>query len=278
VSSPRGHGRVRLQTGSAFPRRAAVRTRAARRGPPTGVLPAGLTVVQVGDLIHRGPDSDGVVALVDRYLHDQPDQWIQIVGNHEALYLRDPVFHWPERVGGETAATLQRWWADGSMRVAAALPTPVGDYLVTHAGLTAGFWRAVLATPITATGAAAALNALIGSRDSAVFRTGAMLGRRVSSSAGPLWAEASGELVPSWFQTRMPFGQIHGHSSITDWSTGTLRGSDAVAAQTMVNPVARHETTTLLGGHIIGVDPHHGVDPAPVWAAWEARLIAPVST
>ena len=119
--------------------------------PHTGVLPPGLTVVQVGDLIHRGPHSDDVVELVDRYLREQPDQWVQIVGNHEAFYLGEPVFRWPERVGDSTAATLQRWWADGSMRVAAALRTAAGDFLVTHAGLTAGFWRSVLGTPVTAT-------------------------------------------------------------------------------------------------------------------------------
>jgi hypothetical protein len=39
-----------------------------------GRLPDDLIVVQVGDLIHRGPDSDGVVALVDRYLRTQPSQ------------------------------------------------------------------------------------------------------------------------------------------------------------------------------------------------------------
>jgi hypothetical protein len=33
-----------------------------------GRLPSDLVVIQVGDLIHRGPDSDDVVKLVDNYL------------------------------------------------------------------------------------------------------------------------------------------------------------------------------------------------------------------
>ena len=246
--------------------------------PHTGALPPGLTVVQVGDLVHRGPDSEGVVALVDRYLREQPGQWIQIVGNHEAFYLTEPMFHWRERIAEPTAATLMRWWSDGSMRAAAALPTVAGDYLVTHAGLTAGFWRSVIGWPAAAADAAAALNELIGNRDSTLFRAGMMLGHRVSGSAGPVWADASSELVPSWFQTRMPFGQVHGHSSIVDWSTGALRGSEAVAMSTVVNPLARHETTTLLGGEIVGVDPCHGVRPTPLWAAWQAALRSPVTT
>ena len=52
-------------------------------------LPDDLTVVQVGDLVHRGPDSDGVVALVDRYLREQPEHWVQLAGNHEGQYVRD---------------------------------------------------------------------------------------------------------------------------------------------------------------------------------------------
>src|ERR1700755_2285929 len=50
-------------------------------------LPDDLTVVQVGDLIDRGPDSAGVLDLVDRYLDNQPAQWVQLIGNHEAQYL-----------------------------------------------------------------------------------------------------------------------------------------------------------------------------------------------
>lgn len=240
--------------------------------PHTGALPAGLVVIQVGDLIHKGPDSDAVIALVDRYHREQPGQWIQIAGNHEAFYLRKPVFRWREPLDAVSAATVRRWWAEGAMRVAAALSTPRGDFLVTHAGLTAGFWRSVIGCAPTAAQAAVELNDLVGSRDAAVFRTGVMLGRRASSSAGPLWADAASELVPSWFQTRMPFGQIHGHSAIVNWSTGVLRGSQAVKDRTITNTVARHEVTSLDGGQIIGIDPCHGVRPAPLWAAWETVL------
>lgn len=244
----------------------------------TGELPPGLTIIQVGDLINRGPDSEGVVALADRYMREQPGQWIQLVGNHETLYLTDdPSFIWPEKVDDTTRDTLRRWWADGSMRVAASVPTPDGDFLVTHAGLTAGYWRAVLGVPGTAEDAARALNALIGRRDNTLFRGGTMLTGRASQSAGPLWANAATELVPSWFQSTMPFGQVHGHSSIVDWDTGELRGPDAVVVRTVANHVGRHETTTLVGGKIIGVDPGHSNDAVPLWTSWEAALIAPVT-
>lgn len=41
----------------------------------TATIPDGLVVVQAGDLVHRGPDSAGVIALVDRFLrgpHAEP--------------------------------------------------------------------------------------------------------------------------------------------------------------------------------------------------------------
>ena len=65
--------------------------------PETLALPADLTVVQVGDLIHRGPDSPGAVDIARTVMTAQPKQWVQLVGNHEAQYLAPPRFHWPER-------------------------------------------------------------------------------------------------------------------------------------------------------------------------------------
>ncbi len=242
--------------------------------PDTGRLPDDLVVVQVGDLVHRGPDSEGVVALVDAFLTRQPEQWIQIVGNHEAQYLREPAFTWPETISEEAQATLRRWWETGAMRAAATLCTADGWFLVTHAGVTAGFWRAVLNTPVTASPAAAAVNALAGRRDEALFRAGVMLGgRRPTALAGPLWAEASTELLPSWLDTRLPFSQIHGHSCLYDWDGDEFRPSRRICEVTTVDAERRHEITTFHGGQIIGVDPCHGTESRTPWRAWESVLV-----
>ncbi|GAB3588478.1 metallophosphoesterase [Calidifontibacter terrae] len=237
--------------------------------PDSGRIPPDLVIIQVGDLIHRGPDSGGVIDLVDTIHRASPSQWVQLLGNHEAHYVHDRVFEWPEELPSEAADRLRAWWGERSMVVAAAFRSETGDYLITHAGLTAGFWRSVLDTPVTAVEAAARLNALAGRRDGALFRTGVMVaGRRPSSSAGPLWAEAARELVPSWFQTRMPFHQIHGHSGITDWESGEMRGSDEVIKATTADDSTRHEVSQLDSGVIIGIDPDHGRTAAPVSAAW----------
>lgn len=241
-----------------------------------GRVPPGLLVVQVGDLVHRGPASDAVIELVDRCLRASPGRWLQLVGNHEAQYLGTPAFDWPETISPPSQERIRAWWSTGRMLAAVALPTDRGTFLVTHAGLTAGYWRAMLDVPATAEHAAIALNALIGQRESRLFRPGMMLGAgRPSRLAGPIWAEAAHELAGSWLDTRLPFSQLHGHSSIFDWDQGDFRAGQPPRVQqaTEVDVEARHETTTLIDGVLVGIDPGHGVQSRLPWRAWEAELV-----
>ena len=87
----------------------------------TGVLPDDLVVIQVGDLVHRGPDSEAVVRLVNYYLNAYPGQWVQLAGNHEALYLRPNSFLWEDRIGYLEQRILKKWWADGKLHAAVAV-------------------------------------------------------------------------------------------------------------------------------------------------------------
>jgi hypothetical protein len=251
----------------------------------TGVLPPDLTIIQVGDLIHRGPDSAGVIATVDRYLREQPDQWLQLVGNHEAQYLTERAFAWPEQLDEASAGTIRRWWSDRQMYVAAALSHDTADAasgaasgrhwthedtLVTHAGLTEGYWRRVLGSPDTAERTAQVLNAMRGRRDDLLFRSGQMLGGgRPNPAAGPLWAAAASELLPGWLEGWLPFSQVHGHTSLYRWSEQRFFGSQELEQRTIVDVDARHETTTLIGGRIVGIDPGHDAEPRGPWRVWE---------
>jgi len=237
--------------------------------PTTGRLPPDLHVVQVGDLVHRGPDSDQVVALVDRYLTHQPHQWTQLVGNHEMQYLREPVFEWSERLHAHAIETVRRWWESGQLAVAAAVTTADGDHLVTHAGVTAAFWESVMDAPPSALEAAATLNSLAAQGSEDLFQAGDMLhGGPREGPVGPLWASAATELLPSWLDRELPFSQVHGHSSLFDWARDRFRAADAIAVVTSIDPVARHETSTLSGGRIIGIDPGHGRTPVHPWRSW----------
>jgi hypothetical protein len=238
--------------------------------PGSGRLPEDLTVIQVGDLIHRGPDSERVVALVDGYLRDQPGQWVQLVGNHEAHYVREPVFDWPERLHGEAVQTLRRWWEARQLRVAASVTTDAESFLVTHAGVTSDFWREALGGPGDAGLAATALNALIGTNEAPLFRAGQMLsGKRKNRGAGPIWAAAATELVPSWLGESMPFSQIHGHTSLYDWHHRRFRAPAELARLTRLDDEGKHESVTLSGGRIVGVDPGHERHPVRPWRAYE---------
>ena len=196
------------------------------------------------------------------------DVAVQLVGNHEAQYLRAPTFEWHQRLDGETIAILRRWWGDGLMTVATVVPAGDADLLVTHAGLTEGFWRADLGQPASAVRAAEMLNMMGALGRTSIFRGGAMLGGSRSASAGPMWASASMELLPSWLGRRMPFGQIHGHSSAYDWQRECFRAAEAIAARTRLDHDCGHEITSFDGGEIVGIDPGHGAHVPHPWQAW----------
>ena len=90
------------------------------------LVPPELVVCQVGDLVHKGPESAAVVALVDELMARNPDRWIQLLGNHEAQYLPDCQQFWTPTVDEKTAETIRRWWDSGQVRIAAAFDV-IGD-------------------------------------------------------------------------------------------------------------------------------------------------------
>lgn len=227
-------------------------------------LPEDVTVIQVGDLVDRGPDSLGVLHCVQSALDSQPGQWIQLVGNHEAQYLPGGEPFWPEPLAASGIELLGSWWESGLMNVATAVATAEGEeYLITHAGLTVGSWRA-LDEPMTATSAAWLLN----DRPGAVLWRGGKLA--IDRDAGPLWAEAGWELHEPWLDFHsaggfVPFGQIHGHSSIVRYPEQTWRAPERVRQRAAVDWAARHVRVRVGGRLFIGIDPKHGRRGAPNW-------------
>lgn len=236
-------------------------------------LPQDLTVVFVGDLVHRGPDSSSVLALVDHLVARQPEQVVVLAGNHEDQYAHHWRFGGVDKLEDRDADLVRSWWRSGTMRVAAAVRSSVGEeLLVTHAGLTAGLWDWV-GKPATAAQAADAVNGLIPD-DPRLRRAGVMLGEVAPDyTAGPLWADALVEVVMSWVEQvgasgePVPFSQVHGHSSVFWFPAGKYRAGFPRMLRPVVHvdTVARHTVTRLPGARIIGIDPCHGRDPAPSW-------------
>jgi hypothetical protein len=212
-----------------------------------------VVVIQVGDLIDRGPDSAGVLALVRERLAVAPQRWIQLIGNHESQYLGAEPF-WREPIGGGDADLLRTWWLTDRLRVACAVRTEDGEeLLVTHAGLTVDAWRE-LGEPVTAGTAADLLNT----------RPEPLLWH----DRGPLWAEAAPDLYRSWLEapTGPPFGQVHGHSTIVSYTRREWRCPERIRARSTVDWDARQTVTRISGARFIAVDPKHGNTGAPEWS------------
>jgi len=241
-----------------------LRAALAALGAHDGHLPPDLTVIQVGDLVDRGPDSAGVLNLVGRYLTEQPEQWVQLVGNHESQYLPGGVTFWRDRLTDRDAGLLRSWWGDDRMRVAAVVRTDNGDdVLVTHAGLTVDAWQ-MLGEPMTATTAAFLLN----ERPEPLLWLGD--GFLTDTVAGPLWAEAASELYEPWMRFYgdggfVPFDQCHGHSSIVSFSDQTWRCTGRIRQRATVDWEARHVRVRVGGRTFTGVDPKHGRSGAARW-------------
>lgn len=250
--------------------------------PDSGHIPAGLWVVQLGDLVHVGADSNACIALAERM--QRHDRYIQLVGNHDAAHLGAPFRS--DRLrdlhhDAPWADTLRRWWGAGRLRIAVALRTRAGDVVASHAGITHGLWRH-LGSPDAAT-CARLLNADAGAPAEALgarvrtFSGGILTGDGPNAASGPLHA-ATSELAGAWVHygahSPAPFDQVHGHAAPYKWASGQWEPEidAAVRAHTHLDPDARHVTVDLGRGHaLVGIDPG-GVDPVPLTLA--AEIIA----
>lgn len=222
-------------------------------------VPEGMVVVQVGDLIDRGPQSAQCVDLADRFMRADPNRWIQLFGNHEGNRVGGPRF-WDEPLDPDTATTLRRWWQDRAARMALAVRSAAdGDLLVTHGGLVAPLWQ-LLGRPSIAE-AVTTLNAWVGREPALAFAAGGLLGG--GGIPGPAWPDAGTELYGSWVSAGdAPFGQVHGHSSIGDWSRRAIhRGAPRwLRKAASLDLDRRHERVTIGGRQFIGIDPTLGTE------------------
>lgn len=265
-------------------------------------VPEGLTVVQVGDLIHRGPDSVGVATLVNRFLARDPESWVQLVGNHESQLLPGGTQFFPEPgVDAACAPYIRQWWQAGVLRVGYAFDSPaatgaakdsapssaagsVGGVLVTHAGLTAGAWQ-LIGGPADAHQAVRVLNGVDGDLPTVVWREGEVITGVFDSAAGPLWATAN-EVLRSWADqsTAPPFSQVFGHSQMCQWderapaalTPGIARTVRAAGAAASMDSAARQIRVTYdEGPSLWSIDPAHGIAGAASWAPLVLRRRSP---
>lgn len=272
-----------------------------------GFVPPGLVVVQVGDLVHRGPDSDAVVALVHRMFENSPDRWVQLAGNHETMYFPfgECFFGEPRKTYellDESVGRLREWWDSGWMKPAVAyrmdrqLFPPrrkkeirqEGVGLATHAGLTFGVWDRCgrVNNPVDV---ANILNAHA-HEPHPMWANGDMLEFVYPNfHAGIFWASTV-ELHGFWEQVErreddpvcVPFHQVHGHSSeyryslqkwrepLNMWRVQQKKGAGVALPAThgwLPEGITRVDYTNC---SIWGIDPAHS--PSHAREKWEPLL------
>lgn len=240
--------------------------------PDTGHVPPGLHIIQVGDLVHKGPASDQTVDLVASFVDGPTRQrWTQLAGNHEAHYLGRRWYQDRPRLSPPQRDLLRRWRDHGLLRAACVVDSVThGPLLVTHAGVTSWYWQRHLGSPNTAGEAAERLNHWLHWGDDRVFLSGILRGH---TQPGPLWASATDELYPSWATSPHPppFGQVHGHTAAVQWRPDRAlprrwTGSDH-AEPLRVDLEGRHTVVRIGGCPFIAVDPSFDSTPPPAHAA-----------
>jgi len=225
--------------------------------PNTLLLPENVSVIQVGDLIDRGPESLACVELARDAWRVNSGRYIQLAGNHELNYLAEN-FVFVQNTPATAVEAVISLAEEGAFYVAAGIGN---DWLVTHAGVTRGFWKALGGPDVERS--VVALNSAWGTKGvhAALVKPGSMLtGKKGDFSAGPFWAEAGHELYASWLGHPMPFSQAHGHNSAYWWDRGIWSAGDGVAALCVKDEVTRRvEFRSGVGEEVIvGLDPGLG--------------------
>lgn len=183
-------------------------------------VPDGLTVIQVGDLVDRGPDSDKLVQVVDKTI-DHTDNWIQLLGNHEANH-----YDKAAKFGGydhyttkESQEIIRTWFhKQPSIAVSVFVQDEVLPYLITHSGVHPAWYEYFhrrLDEPDKNTDAFTRYINNLSEVDA--FAPGWMMS--CEGIPGPIWAVAFREIVCPWIDymennLELPFHQVHGHSSV----------------------------------------------------------------
>ena len=243
--------------------------------PCAASIPKDLRVVQVGDLVHKGPSSEGCVALAGRLF--TTGRYIQLWGNHEAHYVGGPRVTGrldAADAGEQVAKVLRSWHASGAARLAVALDSQeMGPVLVTHAGLTVGLWEE-LGSPETPTEAAHRLNALLGDPARA-FRPGWLMTGVHDRSAGVTCARTGAELAAPWLERgRMPFSQIHGHEGVWWWPGERFHGDcpDSVRRASRMDQARRFCEVAVGERRLLSVDWVLGKEPPSM--SWKPLVLS----
>lgn len=246
-------------------------------------LPSDVLIYHVGDLVHRGPDSMKVLDMVDVIMYKNPGQWTQLAGNHEFTYLPHGKTFMKDDLPPEGEEILLRWFREGRLKIAASLPagvTPTNffkpskqptealPWLITHGGITYGFWKRFLKGDTNVDTIVERLNSNSSQMLKNVNRPGMrLIGGGNPEYAGPIWAHSYHETYRSWNSHGRPFHQLHGHTQFFNFSQKAYYGG---RIQKEDHKHVRVQEQLRMSGFLddrkvaqICVDPDYGVTEAP---------------
>jgi hypothetical protein len=189
----------------------------ARLGVTATTWPAGLEVIQVGDLF-GGVDDVDVARLVEPHLY--AGRWRQLIGNWELEAVGGPEVTDTKGRGADRAALeyFARWRAAGLVTYTTTVTSRKGaTAIVTHAGVTSNYWRTNLSRHVDAVDVADAINNSVS--PTSLWRGGRMFaGHHRLLSPSPVWASTE-ELWRSWSADQpSPWPQVHGHTHSYNWA------------------------------------------------------------
>lgn len=188
-------------------------------------------IIQIGDIVRMSNDSylDSLecAEMSDTLMRKNPNNWIQLYGNHESPFIDGP---YPKVWDGrgpfiDCDDIVNSWWEESLAFFAVGIQTADGFYVVTHAGLTKGYMSDVLKTSDPHT-AIKRMNEICHSKTYAEhYEIGAVnFGLDPNHGSDILWAASGAELLPSWEGSNMGFNQIHGHDTVLfSWEYPHLR-------------------------------------------------------
>lgn len=186
-------------------------------------IPKNLTVIQVGDLVHKGPHSDALIALADNMMkanNSNPDRgtWVQLIGNHESMYIPGARVFWEFECSKESILTINRWWKEKQAKLHFVIPQNSGKpFMVTHAGVGSYVYKATQRKRKGIEAFSEHIESLQPGRMMEASFAGAMLYGKVSPYAGLFWAESTREVYATWHEEESPFHQVHGHCPPYAW-------------------------------------------------------------
>lgn len=218
----------------------------------TNKLPVGVSLVQAGDAIHKGPDSKKCLDIIEK-LFEYDNDFSYLLGNHEALYVGKTNFGWKDKLDSYDASRLKSWFKEGKLPLMKAFTSKAGgDGIITHAGLTRNVWKNL----DSITNVEKLTRRVNTSSNQSLFAPGMMLTGVKNVDAGVIWAQAPQELIMPWVKKKdLPFNQIHGHSSAYWWGKNTFTMDETLLPEYFLDKDKKHLWVKTNNKYIIGIDP-----------------------